>query len=263
MILHWADSYHNWNVTKASEKHLSSFAKICSSIRQILRTRSVPEIHLESIWDIQEPPFVEPGLVIQPRKDKEQQIQLVNETIHENDFDIIICTDGSTIKKNSKYLGQTGSAAVIYDRSLQSTENVVSCEVGSMSHNYIGELVAIKLALSHLIDRQLKNKSIFLLTDCTAAMEMSFTNALPKAYAKQIRANRKLILAVRESGNLINKYHLIWISLEMKLLIVKPKKQLLELSLAARTITSTYSSSTKGESHAKLTIPCWFWPSNQ
>ena len=204
--------YYNWNATKASEKHLSSFAKICSSIRQILRTRSVPEIHPESIWDKQEPPFVEPGLVIQPRRDKEQQIQLVNETIHENDFDIIICTDGSTIKKNSKYLGQTGSAAVIYEKSLQSTENVLSCEVGSMSHNYIGELVAIKLALSYLIDRQLKNKSIFLLTDCTAAMEMSFTNALPKAYAKQIRANRKLILTLRKSGNRINS---TWIPAHM------------------------------------------------
>ena len=81
-----------------------------------------------------------------------------------------------------------------------------------MSHNYIGELVAIKLALSHLIDRQLKNKSIFLLTDCTAAMEMSFTNALPKAYAKQIRANRKLILTLRESGTRINS---TWIPAHM------------------------------------------------
>ena len=53
-----------------------------------------------------------------------------------------------------------------------------------MSNNYIGELVAIKLALSYLTDRQVTNKSIFLLTNCTAAMEMSFTNVLAKNYTK-------------------------------------------------------------------------------
>ena len=73
-----------------------------------------------------------------------------------------------------------------------------------MSNNYIGELVAIKLALSYLTDRQVRNKSIFLLTDCTAAMEMSFTNALAKDYTKHIRSNRQLISALRESGNQIS-----------------------------------------------------------
>ena len=105
--------YHYWNANEAREKHLSSFAKICSSIRQILRTRGILQIYQVSLWDKHEPPFVDNGLVLQAILDKDQQIQLENETLHDNDFDFIIRTDGCTIKENSKYHGKTGCAAVI------------------------------------------------------------------------------------------------------------------------------------------------------
>ena len=117
--------FHHWNDNRANEKHLSSFARICSSIRQILRTREIPRIHQASLWDKHEPPFVDNGLVLLARRDKEQQIQLVNEILHDNDFDFIICTDGSTIKENSKYLGKTESAAVIYENLTHSPRKVV------------------------------------------------------------------------------------------------------------------------------------------
>ena len=112
---------------------------MCSSIRQILKSCSTPHFDSTPIWDKSEPTFLDHSMIIEPRNDKEQQIQVVNNLLKVNNFDYIVCTDGSTIKNESKHLGKTGFAAVIYHSSVSSAPHIVSAEVGLTSHNYIGK----------------------------------------------------------------------------------------------------------------------------
>ena len=108
--------YCTWKNSKATEKYISSFSKMFSSIRQILKSRSTPQCESIPIWDKCEPTFLDHNIIIEPRNDKEQKIQVVNNLLKDNNFYYIVCTDGSTIKNESKQLGKTGSVAVIYGR---------------------------------------------------------------------------------------------------------------------------------------------------
>lgn len=68
-------------------------------------------------------------MIIELIKDKEQSIQMVKNLLKADEFDYIVCTDGSTLKNESKHLGKTGSAAVLYHSSVSSAPCIASSEM--------------------------------------------------------------------------------------------------------------------------------------
>ena len=194
--------YKNWTTKRNSERYLSTFTKLSLAKKQITKGRDAEQIVLPNvIWDTEEPPFIDTKIVLQPKQTKEEQLQFVLFLLDTNDYDYIICTDGSTLKDNSKILGQTGAAAVIYERSVENEPIIITEKVDLLSHNYVGELKAIELGLRHIEHLGVSYKRVFILSDCVPALNMSFTNTVVKDYAPLIKVNRKIVKALQVRKN--------------------------------------------------------------
>ena len=111
--------YKNWTTKRNSERYLSTLTKLSLATKQIIKGRHAEQIVLPNvIWDTEEPPFINTKIVLQPKQTKEEQLQYVLFLLNTNDYDYIICTDGSTLKDNSNMLGLTGAAAAPYMKDL-------------------------------------------------------------------------------------------------------------------------------------------------
>ena len=121
------------------------------AFKQLMRV-STKKIGVEKaqiyIHDI--PPFFNPGIIIPHGNDKDEQLRKVG-VLLESMYDLIIFTDGSTLKDQSKCNGKTGASAVIYQKKVEGEPaGVLKSNLGTMSNNYVAELFGVQLGLKYI-----------------------------------------------------------------------------------------------------------------
>ena len=92
----------------------------------------------------------------------------------------MVLTDESALNNP----GPTGAGAVIYLDGYETNPILLKKGVNPVRNNYTGDLVGIQIALEFLADltenNNLRNRTIYIFTDCQAAIISSFNNAIPK-----------------------------------------------------------------------------------
>ena len=91
------------------------------------------------------PPFIQSSDIITSVNSKDEQKMEVLTLLQSNDYDYIISTDRSTLKKNGNdSLGPSASAAIIFSKdNMREPVDVLSRGLGYVAHNYEAELLNI------------------------------------------------------------------------------------------------------------------------
>ena len=130
-------------------------------------------------------------MVLLYSSDANDQVQNIRNMIHSHVYDIIISTDGSSSPTDDSNLGPTGAGAVINYRGSY-TFIELRKSVCILSNNYEAELHGIDIAFDYLIEQQVRNSKILVLTDCIPTLSAAFSNAnLESDYNNIIHTLRK------------------------------------------------------------------------
>ena len=145
------NSYEKWKHTAAKENKLTTLTKMDLAFKQIMRisTKEI-KVHTKQLYLQEIPPNLIREIIIKPLSSKTSQIEMVNDLLGRESYDFIICSDGSTIKEESRSCGKSGAAAVIFEKSLSAQPVGLKRELGTASNNYVAELVGINIGLHYL-----------------------------------------------------------------------------------------------------------------
>ena len=203
-------SYDAWKTGYMRNKYskiITTYRKLELASQQILKKNinqhNIPKLQL---YDNRFPPFIETTDIVPSEITKELQKTKVTSMIRENlKYDFIIGTDGSTLKYSANSsLGPSAAAAIVFAKdNMREPLDVLTTNLGSVSHNYEAELVGIQLALQHLQNRGVTDSKILIVSDCVPAMEATFTNAIHVDYNYTIMRNKDILLSLKNSNNLI------------------------------------------------------------
>ena len=197
-------SYNKWKAsdTKKNGKILTTYRKLELATQQIIKKNiNQYEVKEVNLYNSKFPPFVDTPGILDRESSKEQQVVKVKDLIRNNDYDLIISTDGSTLKEGSDSLGPSGAAAVVFGREdTESEVNVITSNLGSLSHNYEAELIGLNLGLNFLQQEEIKNNKILFVSDCVPAIEATFTNKISKDYNIIIMSNKHILHHLKSVG---------------------------------------------------------------
>jgi ribonuclease HI len=202
------DAWKTGNLKNRFTKITTTYRKLELASQQILKKNinqhSIPRVEL---YDSRFPPFIKTSDIIPSENTKEQQKTKVISMIRENvKYDYIIGTDGSTLKDaQNDSLGPSAAAAIVLQKDdMREPVNVLTTNLGPLSHNYEAELAGIQLALQHLQQQGISHSKILIVSDCLPAMEATFTNNINVDYNHTIMRNKDLLHSLKTfSHNLI------------------------------------------------------------
>ena len=142
------------------------------------------EVLKVGLYDSRFPPFLHTSDIITSENSKHEQKMKVLSLLQNNEYyNYIISTDGSTLRDENRCLGPSGAAAIIFHKTnMRQPVEVLTANLGLVSHNYEAELVGLQLALRYLQQRGINNSNILVVSDCIPAMEATFTNNITVDY---------------------------------------------------------------------------------
>ena len=120
-------------------------------------------------------------------------------------YDYIIGTDGSTLKDvPNKSLGPSAAAAIVFRKEdMREPTDVLTQNLGRLSHNYEAELAGLQLALQYLQQKGVTHSKVLIVSDCLPALEATFTNSINVDYNHTIMINKDILHNLRTSQNSI------------------------------------------------------------
>ena len=100
------------------------------------------EVHKVNLFDGRFPPFLDNSHIIPTEECRDKQKMKISSLIMGGEYDVVIGTDGSTVKDGNRSLGPSAAAAVVYRKeNMRQAEEVLVQYLGTLSHNYEAELV--------------------------------------------------------------------------------------------------------------------------
>ena len=153
------------------------------------------------------PPFINNDIIIPNIGDKETQTKNITDLIQHEKFDILIPTDGSTLKESSLSYGKSGSSAIIYENNFSANPIILKESIGNDCNNYIAEINANILGLSYIVDNEIKDKNILFLGDCCPASSTVFNNNLASDYNFHNIKAKKLLKQVIDRNNTVKSIY--------------------------------------------------------
>ena len=197
--------YNRWFLgPKVKESTLTTFSKMRTNYRLIMKSNKNFEVPVVQMWCKEFPPFVDDNIIKEYLKDKDSQILNVNNNL--NNYDVIICTDGSTLMEKNHEVGKSGSAAIIYLDSINNIPTIIKEGIGTNQNNYVAEIYAIKLGLNFILDQGFVDKNILVMSDCLSASEAVFTNKLSSEYNSFIRESKMTRKRALLRNNIVSNY---------------------------------------------------------
>ena len=129
---------------------------------------------------------------------------LASESIHQS---LIIFTDGSSLKNDSKASGWTGCGVVIYKEGLNKVPICKKRFTSEKGNNYSGELDGLYLALDYLDKEKINNYNIHIFCDCKPAIISTFVQNRHLVKSHIIQDIQQLIKSLYIKNNVLN---VIW-----------------------------------------------------
>ena len=120
--------------------------------------------------------------------------------IASEEYDVVVCADGSTTSDKASALGKTGCGVVI---KVGETKNTLEIPLCAQSNNYEAELFGLLSGIQFVRDNGHYNKNILFLCDCLPAISSAFSwNQLSSQYNNIITQTRAMRDEVARNNNI-------------------------------------------------------------